>query len=397
MANKYNLQLIGLPKLGRAESREWFGRPMALRGKWVAWIREERGDGDVVTLAINVRPVLAVLAASAAGLYLAAGFGLAQWLGRNPYNRIGALDLLAPWRWSGLRALRGQAYSAQGRDELNAGRVAQGIFFIRLGLASQANDAVTRLALARLYAKANYYEGVRDVLRPQLAYPPATRAVLQLLADEAARVDDQATIAELAQGAAALPGLTAADRRWLQLRQAAALLALRRPEEALAVVSRVAMAAEVDVVEMRIVALAALGRGDEAVAAARTIPAAAAGQPQPALRLLALAQRAAGRRTDLAETLRELIARNPEVPEPRLFAMEEFWRAGEEAAAEREFEAYRRRFSTSPSGLADAARRLAAVGAASLVERCFDEARALGQPFEGARSLLVLAQIRASN
>ncbi len=397
MARKFKIQLIGKFKPGQPDKHSAIRQHLAVRGWWAALSTEPRADGDLVTLAIKVRPVLTTLAVCAASLYLAAGFGLAQWLGRSPYNRIGVTDLLWPGNWKALRGLRGEAYCAQGRDELNAGRIAQGIFYIRLGLVSHPNDASTRFALARIYAKAHHYTGVRDILLPQLAFPPANRPVLQLLLDEATQADDWTTVVAAAEQVAKHPGLTEPDRRWLRLQQARGLVTLRRAEDALVILNEPSWALAPDVMEWRVASLVQLGRAEEAVGLAQSLPRGPLGQTQTRLRILVITQRLAMRKVDMDQTLRELIELHPDVPEPRLFAMEQYWMAGETAAADREFEDYRRRFSMTPKSMSEATRRLAAVGAADLVERAFAEARALGQPVGSAWSLLVIAQIRAAD
>lgn len=353
--------------------------------------------GTTITLFVKPRPTLLLLAACTLAAYVGGGLGLAWWFNQKPHNRIHAADLMLPWRWSALRDLRGQMFCAQGVEALRRGEMGQGVFLVRRGLAEHPNDAPTRLVLAEAMVKIHDYEAVREAVLGQLAFPPVPRPLLELLVNEARRVDDAQTIAEAMTRAAAAPDMGALDHRWVQLRRAAALNELRQPAAALEVLADSALATTGDAAELRVDALCALGRADEAIALADKLPRAQPGEPERRLRLLARAQRHAGHRAESAAALRELIALNPAAPEPRIYAIEELWAAGMVDDARRELDSLLRHVSAQPGAVAQIVNRLADDDAPALLQRCIDEARALGQPVLQMLATLSLACVSVAD
>src|SRR5262249_995575 len=118
-------------------------------------------EGMLISLFIKPRTTLLALGAAAAIAYVGGGLGLAWWFARAPPDRMQVADVVLPWGWSTLSDLRGQTFSAQGVEALRRGDYAQGFFLVRRGLANHPNDAVSRLALAEVLAKAREYEALR--------------------------------------------------------------------------------------------------------------------------------------------------------------------------------------------------------------------------------------------
>lgn len=353
-------------------------------------------EGMLVSLFIKPRATLLALGAAAAIAYVGAGLGLSWWFARAPHNRIHVADVMLPWRWSTLRDLRGQMFSAQGVEALRRRDYAYGFFLVRRGLASHPDDAASRLALAEMLAKARDYEGVRQAVLPQLAFAPVPRPLLALLMTEALRVDDAATVAECGERLAANPA-SAADHQWLQLRRASALLALRRPADALTALADPAFQFSGDAADLKVAALCALERAPEAIALADALPRAHTGEPQRRFRLLARAYRHAGKSAELAGTLKDLIALEPSSVESRLFAIEQLWAGGLREEAQRELDALLRRVSAQPGAIAAIVGRLGDDAAPPLIQHCVNEARALGQPVEPMLSTLAMSCVVAAD
>lgn len=353
-------------------------------------------EGMLVSVFIKPRATLLALGAAAAIAYVGAGLGLSWWFARAPHNRIHVADVMLPWRWSTLRDLRGQMFLAQGVEALRRGDYAPGFFLVRRGLASHPDDAASRLVLAEMLAKARDYEGVRQTVLPQLAFAPVPRPLLSVLITEALRVDDAATIAECGEQLATKPA-SAADHQWLQLRRASALTTLGRPADALTVLAEPAFELSGDAADLKVAALCALGRAPEAIALAEALPSAHAGEPQRRFRLLARAYRHAGKPAELAAALKDLIALDPNSVESRLFAIEQLWAGDRREEARRELDALLQRISAQTGAIAAVVARLGDDAAPPLIQRCIDEARALGQPVEPMLTTLAMSCVVAAD
>jgi len=97
------------------------------------------------------RLLLALAALTVAGWLLAAT-SLYLWLDQAPRNQVGWLDLVAPWRWSGLRARRGDTAVLTALDELKARDYPSAFYNLRVGLSRSPGNVEGRLMLARLQA-----------------------------------------------------------------------------------------------------------------------------------------------------------------------------------------------------------------------------------------------------
>lgn len=328
--------------------------------------------------------------------WLGGVFGLSLWLDRNPYNRITSVDLLLPWRWSELRDLRGQMHLAQGRDDLKAGRYADGVFRIKAGLRQHPDDAVARLELGTLYARAGQWEPVKEIMLPGFegAVPP--RTYIRFFFGQAALFEDYETIIATSAQLLARPGIPPTDRRWLSEQRMAALLYLRRFEELLTATAEPEMIGSWQAQDMRIAALCRLGRASEAVAYIESLswPAIRAGARQ---QLLAGCYRELGRIDEMMGVLNQLVEANAREAEPWLFAVVLAWTADRPEEARRYLDGYLLRFEIDDEQLRLAAVRVAALPAPALVEVCLASARDRSRPLEELQWQLVLAQLRSGD
>ena len=296
-------------------------------------------------LHISLRGLLAWGAAGAALAYLAAvGVIHLRQERANPHNRVGYLDLALPTRWDRLPRLRGEGFILLARDKLAAGRFQEGFTLLRLGVEKNPADSAARLELARLYLALRLRPQAEKLLLDGLdaAYPGRdyTGFVLALAA-EADQPDARVALCERVRAsfdrsvAATTPG-HAAEALRLDQETATALLAARRPDEALALVR--SRYPETDAFRREISILALLDRGDTAAALATAEawaadPSTAPTDPVP-LRLLVRARREAGDHAGMDTALARLRAQDPARPDALLYALAQNHLAGRPARAD---------------------------------------------------------------
>lgn len=149
-------------KLNRALSRGKLApgdRRLWLLMRSVA-LRIELRSTNVWLFEVFYRRLLIVLAVTAVVLWLAAATALFVWLNRMPNNQVRWHDLAAPWRWSDLRAKRGDTAILTGMEELKNKEFASGFYNLRAGVARSPGNVDGRFLLARLQAP---YDPVRSV------------------------------------------------------------------------------------------------------------------------------------------------------------------------------------------------------------------------------------------
>lgn len=347
-------------------------------------------EGDLLTVWVNTRTLLKLAAALLILAWLGGAAGLHAWLQRNPYNRVSFADLALPTHWSRLRDLRGQSYLAEAEAQLAAGRIGPAVAAFRAGLSRHPDAPGPRLALARIYAGAHDYPDLRALLLPGPGAPPATREALALLLTSAAQNDDLPTMIEACDLALTDRTLPTADRAWLRLQKAGALVGLRRFPEALATLGDPAGLVGADERRLAVLALCETGEPDRAISLLRAWPLPADSRPWQ-LRLLALALRQAGRTDEMHSALQALIAADPAALEPRLAALEEYQHAGWRDAATRALQDAIDRFGTDSNAMS----RLIQLGAdlhePDLLRLCLEDLEERGQPAATVRAHLFFA------
>lgn len=114
-------------------------------------LRIEQHTNPLWSFEIYHRRLLLALGSLALAGYLLAATGLYFWLDRQPHNQVGWFDLAAPWRWSGLRAKRGDGAVQAGLTALREHNYSDAFYQLRVGLARSPGNVEGRLALAQLY------------------------------------------------------------------------------------------------------------------------------------------------------------------------------------------------------------------------------------------------------
>lgn len=218
--------------LAPGDRRLWFLRSVALR--------IERQATPIWRIEIYHRRLLVACAALALIGWMLAVTALFTWLNLQPHNQVGWFDLAAPWRWSGLRAKRGDTAIQAGLDDLKGRDYTSAFYNLRVGLARSPGNVEGRLMLARMLAGQDPGRAV-TLLEEGLPYAGdnvklisglmGLYGVYQMDARGLATVD-----AQLA-GTRAIPADT---RRLLMRARAGFLLALGRLEEAKAALAAMA-------------------------------------------------------------------------------------------------------------------------------------------------------------
>ncbi len=259
------------------------GDELARKGKWIALVVQDTGQGKKVRLYLKYRPLALSLLGLLLGGYLASAVALTVWLDRLPYNRVTFTDVVLPWRWTSLNGLRGEGFAARGLGEIEDGNLQRGIFFLQRGLSLQPDNEAARMALGRIYAQGNYYEGVRRILRPQLDFRFSVE-VAELLFAQAQRADDFTYLGETAEvlRKAQQPG--SEEDLWLAEQQVALQLAQDRPADAWAIIREVGIP-QFRAKTLVVRALIGLGDFDEALVVAQAVAPALAGLEPRGLKL----------------------------------------------------------------------------------------------------------------
>lgn len=364
----------------------------ALHG-WVRVVENESTKGRYKTLWFDARKVLALIAVAAVACWLG-GAGALYWrLQQNHYNRVRFADLALPWRWSGITELRGQGYLAAGMDRLARGEIADGIFDIRQGVKRHPDAADARLAVARVFVRAGYYRGARDMLLPQLDQPsPLSREFVRFFVDMAAASDDRSTILTVCDRLLAQPTWTDADRTWLQEKRASALCALARYEEAIAVVEAMGENRSLDARGTYVTALCGAGRAADAC---RDLQSWDNNIPEEfRLQWLVYASRRAGRMGDMRDAVKRLQTLHPTNFQPWTQAIEEYTLAGWHDEAAAQLRDCLLRFGGTRGAMDMVERACAAAGAQDLLEMFIEDAHEHGRAISAALLDLTVLLVR---
>lgn len=244
------------------DRRLWLLRSIALR--------IERQANPLWRFEIYHRRLCVGLAALALAGWLMAVTALFFWLDRQPRNQVGWFDLAAPWRWSGLRAKRGDTAVLGALDAIKAGDYPTAFYNLRVGLSRSPGNVEGRLTLARLmagYEPAQAVTLMEEGLKHSSADPKFIAALLGFYA--AFQIQSQGL--EVVDGllrAAPVPPLPPETRLLLERGRVGFLLQLGRQAEAAAAFAAITPPADaagragLSVLELEL--LLRTGRTDEA-------------------------------------------------------------------------------------------------------------------------------------
>ncbi len=357
-------------------------------------IEDDSPDGYVKTLWINARGLLRVGVVVAIVCWFSAATALALWLDRNPYNHVGFADLVAPWRWPALRALRAKAFIDAGLDALRERRVEAAIPLIKMGLARHPDDSHARFVLAERFVQFGAYAQARDLMLPQLAFR-APRSFVKFLIEAARSNDDWPTALLTCEQVLAGSPLETDERGWLLEQKATALLTLSRPSEAMTVLDAAGRERSIEWRKRRIEGLVALDRSAEAVDEVRRWE---PGLPETfRLDMLAYATRSCGRVEDTKMAMDELLRSRPSEIVSWTLAIGHLSQAGLHDAAWTTLQAALRRFDSDPAAVNLLQRVCAETKRVDLLALLAENARELGRPLESVLFDLALVHLQAGD
>ncbi|MCC6415901.1 MAG: hypothetical protein IT582_08335 [Opitutaceae bacterium] len=223
------------------------------------------GARDLMVL-IAVRGVLWWSVALAVAAFVL-GTAVGAWLlARNPYNRIGYLDLVLPTRWGELRSKRGQALIDEGISEIKQRRYGAGIMLLAHGLRYEPANLAGRIMLGQMFASAGQLPRAMSFFRGGLPYADGQRRYVEMTFQLADFMEDDQLLLKLIDEAAAAQGAAqAALRKWLRARRAEAWVRMGRNQEVIDLWAAAGGDTSMRLNAARVRALAGLGREDEAM------------------------------------------------------------------------------------------------------------------------------------
>jgi predicted Zn-dependent protease len=374
-----------------------WGASGVIKGRWYLGLLGfyERVVGEPDSgLAISVRGLLLWFAGLCLAGYLAAATALLFWLDRNPYNQVAFADTVTlPWRWRQFQSLRGQSLIAEGRADMRAGHWSDALFKLRAGLAREPRDLQARLVLAQFYVASNQRPLARRTLSEGLGDSFPGQTYLSAVFTLAMQAEDYVFIESVC--ARYLPQLDAVSqsrsRRWLMQRRLQNFTDLGQPSRVLTVAERDSGVPASVWLELRVLALLALNREDDAVSELKAWRVRAPADTDQVLRLLVRVEREAKHYEAMEGALDELVARAPAQPTPYVYRVVQLTLAGRKANAESALDDYLRRFGARVENLRLLAEPLASIKEGSpALARIVTTAREQG--FELSMFQLLLAQ-----
>jgi hypothetical protein len=368
---------------GRRIKLVWSPSPAA-RSQWYVGLIGlfDRTDGRRHReIAISIRGLLLWSMGFAAAAYVAGATALFWYWERNPYSVLSYSDaLLYPIRRDVINEKRGQAFIAQGTDLFRARKYGDAATLLRLGLARYPRDIAGRLLLAQFYQLANQRPAALALLEEGLPDDYPGRAYLEALFNAAQSGEDYGKIVAAARRYQ--PQLRAPemlrDNRWLLARLFNALQASGRYDEALALAKEEPPGDLAH--EHQVLALVALHRLDEALAATDSWQAMPRADRRAVLRLKVRVLREARRLPEMDAALAALREMNPADPSPAVYGVIQRAMAGEAAGAETALKDYLFRFGGSAQNLILVAEPLAEIGELELLRQCTAAAKERGYP-----------------
>lgn len=303
-------------------------------------LRIDKSTKPLWTFEIYHRRLLIALGSLAAAGYVLAATALFVWLDRSPHNQVGWFDIAAPWRWSGLRAKRGDTAIEAGLSELRERNYPDAFYQLRVGLARSPGNIEGRITLAKLFAGHDPSRAM-TLLEEGLPHAPGNEKLVSALLEFYALM--QVRERALATVERELAGRPAGRVLFLLQRARVSLLVqLQRYAEAEAALAAVPAPADaMDQASLQVLRLELLvrsGRAEEARSRVDTFLTDAS--PPALLRQCGEVAVALDDADLLQSVLRRLRAREPEAPGAYLYAIQvwhQLKRPSFREAAERDF------------------------------------------------------------
>ncbi len=362
-----------------------WGRPASVPAPWrfglVCVFRRGRANADkgyfIPAIGAKIYPRAYVF--SVAGLLrwgaifsfvvFFAGAGCLQaYLSRDPFNVIRYPDLVSPWRWDELIALRGRGMLAQAKNLHAKGRPVEAYRLLKAGLQRYPQDDEARFILAYIYlalgqrprADALLFEG----LARGMCDVRFIKDAIALLRDS----DRPDRLIDFCRKARVRSRQDVEARNVLVETEALAALELGRPKDALGLIGDLSDAPPALLGRVRVQAYLALGDVEAALDATRIWISTAPSDPE-ALAMAVGLYRQAGRFADMDSQLAALRALAPTNPSFTAMGIVQNLIAGRDAQAEDAFEQAVFRFGSDVTLLESLARDLGKIHEFMMLDR----------------------------
>ncbi len=320
------------------------------------------------TITVRVREFLQFAAAAAAIVYVVGLLSLYAWFQDKPYNKVGLPDVMLPWHWSRIAELRGEAEIEEGRANLKAGRIEDGILKLKSGLGRNPSDTEARLELARTYVQRTSIGDALAIMQLGFGYGYPSAKYLESFFSWAQQVEDYSAIISTCDRLLLRREANAPD---LLVRKAKAWVALGRDNEAIALSNDSRIAGSPSAREVRVLALIDQARWPEAKTALEDWLKLQSDSLR-AQELLVKVLREVGDTAGMESTLRSLASASSQNVEAAIYLISQRWLAGQQAEALHAFESYFIQMNPNAAQFTAAAVSFAALPSSSLVERCLD-------------------------
>lgn len=348
-------------------------------------------------LAISVRGLLVWAAIFGVLAYAGSVWIVSRSLRGVPAGEATWVDAAAwPLRRANINRLRGRAWIERGREALAAHRFAEGVFYLRQGLAGDPGDFAARLTLAQLALEiGDRVHGLALLADgPDHGLPNAeSRRAVLVIGFDGEEWNFVATFVD--RCLRKMDTATAEERGELIAAKAKALQMLGRGSEALDLLRTQRPPTKEVKIEL-VHTLLAQNRVNDAIAYLADWRRTATGPVvSTVIRLQAKAYRLAGRMAEFDQALADLRANQPGEPQPAAFAVVELALAGRDARPA--LEDYLFRFGGKPANLRLVAESLSDISAVPLLQRLLTAATEQGLRPRALQIELALALLRQND
>ena len=379
-----------------------WGTSRIVKAKWRAglFVLHDRHPGSAsrvrgYDLLISLKGLLTWMVGLAVVAYFTGAGVLWVWLDRRPYNFVAYTDLVLPSHWSQVKKLRGQAYIAEGMDDLRKRKWREGAMKLQIGVNRYPEATKARIELANFYVAANQRKQAKQLLNGGFEFGYPGRAYVRHVCTLAADSEDYgwwiyACNTALAQLSYTL-GRTEEYQEIMQ-QKLGALMAAGRTQEVLRLVDSDKNNTVSLFKEFKVLALLKEGRAKEAVEFLGNWREIAGLDPQ-VVRLQVRAFREAGQYDDMDQAIGQMRALDPVDPRPYIYGITQRYLAGRRADADESIEQFLLRFGGSPEAMATLVAPLAEISALPPIERLIEHARQQGfglEPYRLARIKILL-------
>ena len=346
-------------------------------------------------LLISVRGLFAWIGMLALGAYFTGAGVLWLWLDSRTYNLVTYQDLVLPSHWSRIKRLQGQAYIAEGMDDLRQRKWREATMKLQIGVNRYPEGTKARIELANFYIAANQRKQAKQLLSEAFDFGFPGRAYVRHVCTLAADSEDYVWWISTCNVALAQLSYTlgqTAEYQEIMQQKLSALMAAGRTSDVLRLVDMDKGRDSAMFKEFKVLALLKEKRVPEAVAFLGNWREIAGLDPQ-VVRLQVRAFREIGQFDAMDRAIDQMRALDPADPRPYIYGITQRYLAGRREDADQGIDQFLMRFGGSPEAVATLVAPLAEVSELSSIDRLMDHAREQGfalEPYRLARIKILL-------